>query len=78
MILVSNHSHSSDIGTGLDFHWNLSRRGSGKLHCGKALPKVASNPLNLAGETGETPAPKEQPPRKLSGKRTAREGYSGK
>src|SRR5665213_437050 len=44
------------------------------------LPLLGSAPLGaLPGETGSPhPAPKEKPPRKLSGKRTGRERHSGK
>jgi hypothetical protein len=52
-------------------------------HCTHA-PGAIDAPRNLnhgeitAGETGFSPAPKEQPPRKLSGQRTAGRYNSGK
>ncbi len=44
------------------------------LTCLSQIARLPSRPFlrwTCAGETGGDPAPKEQPPRKLSGKRTA-------
>ena len=53
-------------------------RGSHRLAPPAATVEVSTSPIGRAFNAASVAAPKEQPPRNLSGKRTAREGNAGK